>query len=264
MKTTVKDVMNHLESKAPLNLQESYDNAGLIVGDPDAQVNKIMLCLDSTEEVIAEAIEKKCNMVIAHHPIVFRGLKKFNGANYVERTVIKAIKNDIAVYAIHTNLDNIISGVNDKIMTKLGIYETGKRILSPKDKFQTTGAGMIGRLDEPMEEQAFLEFLKKTMKAGCVKHTNLLGKKIRTVAVCGGAGSFLLPEAIKQGADVFVTSDFTYHQFFDADGKILIVDIGHYETEQFTHEILNTLIAEQFPVMDVINSSVVTNPVHYF
>lgn len=255
--------MQHLESKAPLHLQESYDNAGLIVGNPDAPVTKILLCLDSTEDVIAEAIEKKCDIVIAHHPIVFRGLKKLNGANYVERTVIKAIKNDMPIYAIHTNLDNIRAGVNAKIMAKLNVTHS-TQILAPKSSDIFTGAGMIGYMAEPMDEIKFLEMLKSTMNVGCIKHTNLIGKPIQTVAVCGGAGSFLLPNAIKQGADIFITSDFTYHQFFDAEDKILIADIGHYESEQFTHEILNVMLAGQFPDIEVINSSIVTNPVHYF
>lgn len=263
MKTTIKDIMRHLESKAPLYLQESYDNAGLIVGNPEAPVTKILLCLDSTEDVISEAIEKKCDMVIAHHPIVFRGLKKLNGANYVERTVIKAIKNDIAVYAIHTNLDNIRAGVNAKIMAKLNISHN-THILSPKSSDAFTGAGMIGHISEPMEEIKFFEILKRTMNVGSIKHTKLLGKKFKKIAVCGGAGSFLLPNAIAQGADLFITSDFTYHQFFDAEDKIVIADIGHYESEQFTHEILSSMLNEQFPIMEVVNSSVVTNPVHYF
>jgi len=267
MKTTVKSITQHLEKLVPLNLQESYDNAGLIVGNPDAPVNRVLLCLDSTEDVIAEAIEKKCQMVIAHHPIVFKGLKKLNGSNYVERTVISAIKNDIAVYAIHTNLDNTLGGVNAKIMSKLGITKE-LEILAPtkfNQEFEgIIGAGMIGLLENTMEELEFLSMVKSRMGAGCIKHTKLLNKKIRSVAVCGGAGSFLLPKAIKERADVFITSDFTYHQFFDAEGKILICDIGHYESEQFTHEVISDMLANNFQELVIINSTIKTNPVKYF
>jgi len=264
MKTTVKDITQHLESMVPLSLQESYDNAGLIVGNPDAPVTRILLCLDSTEEVIAEAIEKKCEMVIAHHPIVFKGLKKLNGANYVERTVMTAIKHDIAIYAIHTNLDNVDFGVNEKIMNKLEIKSMS--ILSLKDKrVERIGAGMIGTLNQSLKEHEFLEMLKVKMNVGCIKHTKLLGKEISRVAVCGGAGGFLLQKAIERQADIFITSDFTYHQFFDAENKIVIADIGHYESEQFTSEVLkDTLLSDKFAGLEILTTSVRTNPVNYF
>lgn len=263
MKTTVKDITQHLESMVPLSLQESYDNTGLIVGNPDAPVNRILLCLDSTEEVIVEAIQKNCEMVIAHHPIVFRGLKKLNGTNYVERTVMTAIKHDIAIYAMHTNLDNVDFGVNEKIMHKLGIKSMS--ILSLKDKREERiGAGMIGTLDQSLKEQEFLEMLKVKMNVGCIKHTKLLGKEISRVAICGGAGSFLLPKAIEREADIFITSDFTYHQFFDAEDKIVIADIGHYESEQFTSDVIRDVIfSDKFMNLDIIISSINTNPVHY-
>ncbi|MFK8007492.1 MAG: Nif3-like dinuclear metal center hexameric protein, partial [Saprospiraceae bacterium] len=330
----IKDLTSFLEMIAPSAHQESYDNSGLIVGNPNDEINGVLVCLDSTEAIIDEAIEKKCNVVVAHHPIVFRGLKRFNGKHYVERVVMKAIKNDVAIYAIHTNLDNIYNkGVNAKIAQKLGLINT--QILAPKaglkkvftfvpteysekvraalfaagagdiPKFENlsyatvgvgtqnqnggaqvkleftfpsvkqnaiikalqdshpyfdvpydivsienknaeVGSGMIGYLKNPVSEKEFLQKVKKQMKAGCVKYTKLRRKKISKVAVCGGSGGFLLKDAIRQGADIFITSDYKYHEFFDADGKIVIADIGHYESEQYTIELLYDIITEKF------------------
>ncbi len=348
----LKSVIAHLEQIAPPALQESYDNAGLIVGSPSMEVTGVMLCLDSTEAVLDEAIERECNVVIAHHPIVFRGLKRLNGRNYVERVVIKAIKHNLAIYAIHTNLDNVYQrGVNAKIAEKLGLVDT--RILAPKGRMKKllvlvpadysetvrgalveagagqtdpsaarssyanlgvlrsdggsaaivqlevlfpaerqaeilaalrathpdssphynispvdnvytgVGSGMIGQLPEAVSEKAFLKDLKKTMNAGVVRHTALRNKKVRTIAVCGGAGGFLLPVAIRQSADVFVTADYKYHEFFDADGQIVIADIGHYESEQFTIDLLYEIISEKFSTFAAYCTKVNTNPVHY-
>lgn len=342
---TIKQITAHLESIAPTSYQESYDNAGLITGDPAWEAKAAVICLDATEEVIDEAISLGCNMVIAHHPIVFRGLKKLNGKNYVERAVIKAIKNDVAIYAIHTNLDNVFHrGVNSKIAETLALENT--RILAPKklakklnayipaaavnglltalpkagatnvnyssenqvfiDKNETIhegkklevtfaaglqplivslvkqhapdaylevqqlentcddiGSGLIGDLPEAMEEKDFLQNLKKVMKTGCVRHTRLLGKPVKTVAVCGGAGSFLLPHALRQKADVFVSGDFKYHEFFDADGQLVIADVGHFESEQFTIELLGEIISGKFPTFALHFTKTTTNPVNY-
>jgi dinuclear metal center YbgI/SA1388 family protein len=364
--TTIKEVTSYLESLAPLGLQESYDNAGLIVGDEKAGVKGVLICLDSTEEVVDEAIRCNCNLIIAHHPIIFSGLKKLNGKNYVERTVMKAVKNDVAIYASHTNLDNIHHGVNAKICERLGLKNFS--VLSPKknllkklvtfcpvehaDKvrqalfaggagqignydecsfnsegtgtfrasenadpfvgekgkthreneirietifesyhesnvirslleahpyeevaydiypldnlYSKTGSGMIGDLESPLDETLFLKKLKSEMKTGSIRHTKLTGKKISRVAVCGGSGSFLLNDAIRAGAQVFVTADFKYHQFFDADDKILIADIGHYESEQFTKDLFHDLIVRKFSTFALRLSEVETNPVNYF
>ncbi|RMD72231.1 MAG: Nif3-like dinuclear metal center hexameric protein, partial [Bacteroidetes bacterium] len=294
---TITDVIEVLESIAPPVYQESYDNAGLIVGDPNAPVRGVLCCLDAIEEVVDEAIRLDCNLVVAHHPIVFRGLKRLTGANYVERTVLKAIKHDVAIYAIHTNLDNVLHrGVNERIAQRLGL--TDCRILAPKQVLQVAvwhfaeapthalvealeelpgtacqtdgprvevryptgsaravhalmaqhggqlwsvraderpadqiGSGLVGLLPEPMPETAFLDLLKERMQTGCIRHTRLLGKPVRRVALCGGAGGFLLRQAIAVGADFFVTADYKYHEFFDADNQIVIADIGHYESE---------------------------------
>ncbi len=261
----IKTITSYLEHVAPLSLQEDYDNSGLIIGDPEAEVGNALLCLDCTEAVVNEAIQKKCNLIIAHHPIVFSGLKKFTGRNYVERVVLKAIQHNIAIYAIHTNLDNVSNGVNRRICEKLGLNNC--RILLPKPassvKGPAVGSGMIGTLSKPMTEMAFLNKVKKVMKAGSIRYTALTGKKVSRVAVCGGSGSFLLGNAIAAQADVFLTSDFKYHQFFDADNKLVIADIGHYESEQYTPELIRDLLKQKFPIFAPLLSKTNTNPVNY-
>jgi dinuclear metal center YbgI/SA1388 family protein len=362
---TIKDVTHYLETLAPKSLQESYDNAGLITGNFDAPVTGILVTLDCIESVVEEAIQQKCNLIVAHHPIVFKGLKKLTGSGYVERTIIKAIKNDIAIYAIHTNLDNVITGVNKKICDVIGLVNQqilvprkdtlGKLVtFVPKDhteKVQTAlhqagagqigdykncsfsvagtgsflpgegtdphigsrgkqeyveenrvevifpnhlersivkalrqshpyeevayyltslnnenqevGAGMTGDLKTPLEPIEFLKGLKTSMNLEIIRHTRLSDKKITKVAVCGGSGSFLLPAAISAGAQVFITSDFKYHEFFDADGRIVIADIGHYESEVFTKALLKEVLIKKFPTFAINFSNSVTNPISY-
>ena len=361
----IKDVTSYLESIAPLSLQESYDNAGLIVGDSNTEVTGVLVCLDSVEESIDEAIANGANMIIAHHPIVFRGLKKFNGKNYVERTVIKAIKNDIAIYAIHTNLDNVPNGVNSIIAKKLGLKNI--KVLSPQSEglkkmvtfipeanvdqvrmamlnagagkignyshcsFSSTGngtfkanegakpfvgemgeihsenevrvevvfplhkqasvvstmiethpyeevaydiysldntnpeigAGAIGELEIPVPAKEFLQQIKDKMKAGVVRFTHIHKKEIKRVAICGGSGSFLLSAAKRAKADLFLTSDFKYHEFFDAENQIVIADIGHYESEQYTKVLLADFLTQKFSTFAVRISAINTNPVNY-
>lgn len=359
-------LIKHLETFAPLNYQEDYDNSGLIVGHPDQEIHGALVALDCIERVVDEAILHGCNLVITHHPIVFKGLKRFTGKNYVERVVLKAIKNEIALYAIHTNLDHVEGGVNRVIAERLGLKNT--KVLSPKgsilkklvtfcpvaqadvlrdalfksgageisnysecsfnakgfgtfkggentdpfvgekglqhqepeirietvfkvqderrvllalfehhpyeevaydiypldNKLQSVGAGMIGWLDEPLEGTEFLKMVKNAMDAVVIRHTRLLPKKIRKVAVCGGSGSFLLKEAIAAGADAFVTADFKYHEFFDADEKLVIADIGHFESEQFTSDLLIDIIQEKFPNFAIRLTEHNTNPINYF
>jgi dinuclear metal center YbgI/SA1388 family protein len=364
--SVLKDVTHFLESFAPLSLQESYDNAGLITGDLNAEISSVLITLDVTEEVVDEAIQKKAQLIVAHHPIIFSGLKKITGKNYVERTIIKAIKNDIAIYAAHTNLDGVDGGVNHKICEKLelqnckvlqpadgqlkkfvtfipaknanqvreaifnagagniGNYDScgfisegfgsfrgnessnpyvGKKgeihsekeirfetifpaylqtkiiealmkvhpyeevaydIYPLENKFDKIGMGMIGTLAEPKTETEFLKQLKTTFNTGVIKHTALKEKLTEKVAVCGGSGSFLLNAAIAAGADFFVSGDFKYHQFFEAENKIVIADIGHFESEQFTKELFYELLTKKFPKFAVHLSEVGTNPVFYF
>ena len=361
----IKDVTRYLEEWAPLSYQESYDNSGILTGDPSEEVRGILISLDCTEEVIDEAIQGGCNLVVAHHPILFKGLKKLTGSNYVERTIIKAVKHNISIYAIHTNLDNVHTGVNKKICEKIGLknlrvlapkedtlnklvtfipkenaeqvtaalYEAGagqvgdykncsfqlqgvgtfmptdttnphigehnkqtyveearvelifpahqrRQILSALKKAhpyeevayyifpllndnQHVGSGMIGELEAPQEPLQFLQSLKNTMNLDIIRHTALLSKNIQKIAVCGGAGSFLLPNAIQAGAEVFITADLKYHQFFDADNKVVIADIGHYESEVFTKELLMDVLMKKFHTFAIIFSKTRTNPISY-
>jgi len=273
----LKAITSYLESIAPLSLQEEYDNSGLIIGNEENEVTGALICLDSTEAVVDEAIKRNCNLIIAHHPIIFSGLKKITGKNYVERVVLKAIQHNISIYAIHTNLDSVLQGVNKKICDKLGLEKCKILLPHPQPLSQRrgeSGAGMIGTLSKPMTEIAFLNKVKKTMKAGCLRYTGLRGKKVQKVAVCGGSGSFLLKDAITAKADVFLTADFKYHQFFDADNKIVIADMGHYESEQFTGELIRDLLSrlirdpsyggkKKFPIFATHLTEINTNPVNY-
>ncbi len=362
----IKEITSYLEFLAPLSSQASYDNSGLIVGNADTVVTSALICLDSTEAIVDEAIEKGCNLIIAHHPIVFSGIKKLNGKNYIERTVIKAIQNNIAIYAIHTNLDNYRYGVNYEIGKRLQLEDL--RILSPspntlcklivfvpethsnevrealflagagtignynecsfeekgtmtfkpleeadpfegeigirtegnekkievlvsahklnaaltamrsahpyeeiaydilplKNHNEYEGSGMYGKLSQPMDEIDFLTLLKKEFNCGIIRHTSLLGRPIRTVAFCGGSGSFLLNDAKRVKADIFITGDYKYHDFFDAEEQIIIADIGHFESEQFTTNLLADILKKKFPTFATHLTGVKTNPINYF
>lgn len=361
----IKDIVSYLEKIAPPAYQESYDNAQLITGNPHDTLKGVLCTLDATEAVVDEAISLGCNLIVAHHPIVFKGLKSLTGRNYVEKTVIKAIKNDIAIYAIHTNLDHVSHGVNKKICDVIGLKNT--KILQPKKEIllklvtfapheatekvlkalfdagagkigeysgcsflaegigtftpsssanphigtpeaahrepemrievllpsylerkvlhalreahpyeevafylqklenenQEVGAGMIGELNEEMDEKDFFEMLKLKMNLITIKHTHLLGKKVKKIAVCGGAGIFLLPDAKKSGADIFITSDVKYHEFFDAENQLVICDIGHYESEIYTKELLRNILSQKFTNIALYLTKVITNPITY-
>jgi len=362
----IKEITNYLESVAPLHYQESYDNAGLLVGDANREIDAALITLDCTEEVVEEAIENNCNLIIAHHPIIFSGLKNITGQNYVERTIIKAIKNDIAIYAIHTNLDNIKTGVSAKIAEILGVENC--KILSPKKDllrqlavycpvsdtekvkealfqagagdignydecsfsakgegtfranegcdphignigerhtekeekievifpkykentiisalkqahpyeqvayqiyildniYENVGAGIVGELAQKVDTNRFLEMLKTKMQTDCIRHTKLVKNQIKRVAICGGSGSFLLSNAICEKADIFITADFKYHEFFDGENDIIIADIGHFESEQFTKDLIYDLLSKKFSKFAVRLSKVNTNPINYF
>lgn len=259
--TRIQDITQVLEYWAPLNYQESYDNAGLIIGNPEQEVKGVLIALDSTEDVVEEAINVGANLIIAHHPIVFSGLKKINGSNYVERTVIKAIKNDVAIYACHTNLDAIIDGVNAKISDLLGLEN--RSILKLFHGEDEVGSGMVGELPKAITEMDFLHLVKKRFSADTLRYTRLLNKPVQKIAVCGGSGSFLLGDAIKAEADVFVTSDFKYHQFFDAENKIVVIDIGHYEAEICSQELIYDYLSKKFTTFALRFSKVNTNPINY-
>jgi dinuclear metal center YbgI/SA1388 family protein len=362
----IKDVISEIEKFAPPAYQESYDNSGLLVGNKEERINGVLLSLDCVESVIDEAIKLKCNLIIAHHPIIFGGLKRLTGANYVERTVIKAIRNNIAIYAAHTNVDNVKGGVNAKIAEKLGLINL--KILSPKkqllkklvtyvppthlekvraslfeagagnignydncsfnisgegtfrgnensdpfigekgkvshekeirveiifeaihesrilknllanhpyeevafdvypldNSYQNVGSGMTGEFEKPISETEFLNLLKKAFHLKMVKHTPLLNKSVKKVAFCGGSGAFLIKSAINSGSDAYISADIKYHEFFDAESRILIADTGHFENEQFTPEIFYELIQKKFTTFATYLSKVNTNPVNYF
>ncbi len=358
-------VIEALEEFAPLHFQEDYDNSGLMLGDRNSDVSKALICLDVTDEIIDEAIREKCDLIISHHPLIFNGIKKLTGSCMQERILVRAIKHELAIYAFHTNLDNVFYGVNFILAEKIGLKQVS--ILAPKRnllrklvtfcplkhaeqvrnalfqagaghigdydccsynvdgkgtfragnntnpfigekgqihfeeeiKIETifpaylekkilkslfeshpyeevaydifilsnihhrVGAGMIGTLEEEMDELPFLRMVKDVLDASCIRHSRLIGKKIKNVAICGGAGSFLIRETIAMGADVLITSDVKYHQFFEADNNILIADVGHYESEQFSIELIFNVLKKKFPKFALRISSMNTNAIHY-
>jgi len=362
----IQEITSFLESVAPPALQEGYDNAGLLTGNPDWTCTGIICTLDATEDVVIEAMEKKCNLVVTHHPIIFGGLKKITGRNYVEQTIIRAIKNDIAIYAIHTNLDNVLHGVNAAIADKLGLIN--RSILQPKsatlkklftfvpadkaesvrsaifaaggghisnysecsfnspgqgtfkpgegtnpftgkigerhtaeeikmemifpawqekaiilamkaahpyeevaydivllnNENQSIGSGLVAELPESISETAFLGLLKTKFDLSVIRHTPLLNKPVKKIALCGGAGSFLVGAAVAAAADFYVTGDMKYHEFFDANNRLVVADIGHYESEQFTTDLLFDILSQKYPTFAIQKTGVKTNPVHYF
>lgn len=362
----IQEITSFLESVAPPSLQESYDNAGLITGNSSWDCTGIITTLDATEAVVLEAIEKKCNLIVAHHPIIFGGLRKITGKNYVEQTIIAAIKNDIAIYAIHTNLDNVLHGVNATIADKLGLINrkilqpknetlkklftfvpiefaenvrsaifnaggghisnysecsfntagqgtfkpgegtnpfTGKRgirhtedeikmemifpawqeqailkamfaahpyeevafdIIALDNQNQQVGSGLVGELPEPVSETVFLELLKEKFRLSVIRHTPLLDKPVTKIALCGGAGSFLIGAAVSSGAGFYITGDIKYHEFFDANNRLVVADIGHFESEQYTIDLLFDILSQKFPTFAVLKTGVNTNPVQYF
>ena len=362
---TIKDITNCIEEFAPLNYAEGFDNVGLLIGNYATKVSGVIVTLDTLENVVDEAIERNCNLIVSFHPIIFSGLKKINGINYVERVVLKAIKNDIAIYAMHTALDNSIKGVNAKICDVLGLKnqrilipqkntikklttyapqesadkvrtalfkagagnignydycsyntegfgtyrgnENSNPVIGEKGKFhaeketfisvifekhlemkilaalfemhpyeevaydivpldntnQEIGMGMVGELEEEKSETDFLNFLKETMNAKGIRHSVLLNKPIKKVAVLGGSGSFAIENAINAKADIYVTADIKYHEFYKAENKLIIADIGHYESEQFTKNLLVEILTKKFPNFAIILSKKNTNPIYY-
>ena len=255
----IKEVVSALERFAPLPLQEGFDNAGLQVGLTEAEVSGALLCLDVTESIVDEAIEKGCNLIVSHHPLVFHPLKRLTYADYVQRAVAKAIKNDITILYMHTNMDNAEGGVNFKIAEKMDLQNVGffaeKEVQGIK-----CGSGTIGEFAEPMAADDFIMMLKREFDVECVQCNQLLRRPIRTVAICGGAGSFLLPEAIAAGADAFVTGEMHYHDYFAHEQEIQIAVIGHYQSEQYTYEIFKSIIEEQCEGVRCVVTSQNTNP----
>lgn len=257
-----KEIAAILEAWAPPGLAESYDNVGLLVGLPKQEVSGILVNLDMTEEVVDEAIERGINMVVAHHPIWFSSRKRLNGEDYVSRVIMKAVKHDILLYAFHTNLDNIRTGVNQRMAEQMGLRDL--QILQPKVGEEESGAGMIGNLEKPVSKSDFLGMVQTAFQCGGIRYADFQGKTVSKVAICGGAGSFLTPAAIRAGADAFVTADITYHKYFDNENKILLLDIGHYESEQYTSELIVRYLSKKIPNFAIHLSKIRTNPVRYF
>jgi len=257
----LKEIINLIEKWAPLELAEDFDNVGLILGDENVEVKKALITLDTLENVVDEAVENKCDLIISFHPIIFDGLKKITNNTYVKRVISKSIKNNINIYAIHTNLDNHPKGVNFQISKYLNLNNT--KILIPKIDCKG-GMGMIGELHKPAPEKEFLNYVKGIMKTSLIKHSTFLNKKIKKVAVLGGSGSFAIEEAIKAGADCFITADLKYHDYFRAENKILLLDIGHYESEQYTKELILNFLRKKIPKFACVISKSNTNPVNYF
>lgn len=362
----IAEVIDHLENLAPIATAEDFDNVGLLVGDPATKLTGVLITLDTLEEVVDEAIRENCNLIVSFHPIIFSGLKKITGKDYVERTVIKAIRNNIAIYAIHTALDNHYQGVNKMICDKLHLKNT--RVLIPgKNKInklityiptaqadklrkklfeagagaignydncsfnlegegsfrpnedanpaigekgeihfeketqvgvvfpshleakilktlfkehpyeevayeittlnnahQNQGMGMTGELDEPMDEEKFLALLKSTFKTGCIKHSALLGKPVKKVTVLGGSGSFAIENAKKSGSHFFITADLKYHDYFKAEGRLVLADIGHYESEQYTKDLIHSYLSKKISNFALILANTKTNPIKYY
>lgn len=263
----IKQVIDALEQFAPLPLQESYDNAGLQVGLTEAEVSGALLCLDVNEQIIDEAVALGCNLVVAHHPLIFRRLSCISDFNYVQRTVMKAIQQGVTIAAMHTNLDNAVNGVNFMIARKMGLKDicpmNGNVCLLENDDTSAKIQGVKGTLPEALDADAFISMVKETFHVECAMCNELLKKPIRTVAVCGGAGSFLLGDAIAVGADAFVTGEMGYHEFFGHEQQIQIVVIGHYQSEQYTSELLQEIIRERCTGVRTLIAKTNTNPIIY-
>lgn len=244
----VREIASYLEGLAPLELQESYDNSGLQVGYMHQEVSKVLVCLDITEDVIEEAHREGAQMIISHHPLIFRALKCVSNKTYQQRCVVKALSYGISLYAAHTNLDNAVGGVNYKIAEKIGLTHIDGSI------------PLVGEFEEPMKCEAFLEMLQKVFAVKALKY---VGDKasIKRVALCGGAGAFLREEAQNLGVDCFITGELHYHDYFEAEG-MLLVELGHYESEQYTIELIKEKVEAQFPVLEVVKTTINTNPIN--
>ena len=259
--TKVRDISNAIENFAPIRLQEDYDNAGLQVGDPDMEVSAVLLCLDVTEEILQEAIERSCNMIISHHPLIFRGLKNVTGKDPIQRIVIEALRNNVAIYSAHTNLDSAREGVSHEIGNILNLSDM--KVLDPKPDDPSVGIGVIGDM-KPTPKLEFLRRLKKKFNVKALKYSAHSPKLvIKRPAVCGGSGAFLIKKAIEEGADAIVTGDVKYHDFTSFGDDILIADIGHYESELCSSKIFSRIIRDRFPEMVVYFAEKESNPIAF-
>ena len=259
----IKEVLSALERFAPLPLQESWDNAGLQVGLTEAEVSGALLCLDVTEKIVNEAAAKGCNLVVSHHPLLFRGLKTISDLTDVQRTVMQAIKAGICVVSMHTNMDNALGGVNYRIAQKLGLQDV--HFMAPRQVDGVEcGSGVVGRFPEPLSSMDFVQRIKQVFGVSCAMTNELLQRPIRQVALCGGAGDFLLDDAIALGADAFLTGEMHYHQYFGHEQQIQICVIGHYQSEQFTSEVFQEIIHRECPGVRTEIAETNTNPICYY
>ena len=255
-------MLSALERFAPLPLQESWDNAGLQVGLTETEVSGALLCLDVNEKIVDEAIQKGCNLIVSHHPLLFRGLKTISDLTDVQRTVMKAIVNGICVISMHTNMDNAKGGVNFKIAEKLGLQDVQFLASKTVDGIEA-GSGVMGTFVEPMASDDFVIAVKKTFDVECAMCNELLRRPVQKVAICGGAGDFLLDDALKAGADAFITGEMHYHQYFGYEQRIQICVIGHYQSEQYTSEIFREIIERECPGIKTCIAETSTNPILY-
>ncbi len=258
----IRQVLDALEQFAPLPLQESWDNAGLQLGLTEADVSGALLCLDVNEQIVDEALRKGCNLIVSHHPLLFRGLKQISGADYVQRCVIKALKNDIVIVSMHTNMDNAKNGVNWKIAERLGLQQC-QFFAQKQVGDMEAGSGVVGLLPQPMAADDFILMVKRQFGVECALCNELLRRPISKVALCGGAGDFLLPDAVSLGADAFITGEMHYHQYFGYEQRIQICVIGHYQSEQFTSEIFRDIINKECPGVRTEIAETCTNPILY-
>ena len=257
----IKEIIGALERFAPLPLQDSFDNAGLQTGLTEAEATGALLCLDVTEAVVDEAVALGLNLVVSHHPLLFHPLRSLCGRTETERCLMKAVCHGIALYAAHTNLDNAPGGVNHEMARRIGLHQT--RILSPRADAPEAGSGLVGVLPEPEAAADFLGRLKQTFGVHCLMHNRWKGRTVRAVALCGGAGSFLIPQALRAGADAFVTGEIKYHDFQGHDDDILLISMGHYESEQYTVDLLERILGDAFPQLPLRKTQVNTNPIQY-
>jgi dinuclear metal center YbgI/SA1388 family protein len=258
----ILEITRHLESVAPRSYQEDYDNSGLITGNQDLECTGVLLCLDCSSEVLQEAVNRNCNLIVSHHPLIFKPLRQITPETDTGKALITAIRANITVYAIHTNLDNIVSGVNSTLADKLGLIN--RSILLPRADLPGVGSGLVGDLKETISEPELLKELRGSFKIPVIRHSPLCGLPVKRVALCGGAGSFLISKALQAGAGFFISADIRYHEFFGGESKMVIADIGHYESEQYTIDLLYNVILEKFPNFAVLKSGTLTNPVNYY
>lgn len=256
----IREVVDALERFAPLPLQDDYDNSGLQVGTTQAEASGALLCLDVTLDVIHEAAKNGCNLIVSHHPILFNPLRQVNDTDFNGRIVIEAIRNGITLYASHTNLDNAAGGVSMRMAQVLGLNDC--RPL--EDHGNGNGAGLVGEFSRDVSEQELLEMVRDRFHTDCLRHNGTLARPIRRVALCGGAGAFLIDRAVSAGADAFLTGEISYHRFFGHDGQIKLIEAGHFETEQYTVGLVHDILSNSFPDLKIVETACKTNPVNYF